>query len=290
MDNLPLTLGGLKICSADLKKYSTVGVGCVAAAVFPKSGRDLVCVLKDAADKNIPVTVIGNGSNVVFSDKAVGGVIVFTKDVNKITRFDGKVRAYSGVSLQKLVNFYADNGLGGMERLAGIPARVGGAIIMNAGAFGRNISESILKVGVIVNNKIVTLSASDCNFRYRGSALPNGAVVLYADFSYTKNSFAKAETADFLRRRIQKQPQGKSFGSAFKNPADNFAGALIDGANLKGYRVGGAKISEKHANFIINDNNATAADVKTLIEYVKNKVYGLYGIKLEEEVRFIGEF
>ena len=290
MGNLPLMLGGVTVCNVDLKNYSTVGVGCSANAVFPKNQNELVSVIKDITLKNIPFTVIGKGSNVVFSDNKVDGVIVFMQNINDVIKCDGYVRAYSGASLQKLVRFYYQNNFGGMERLVGIPALVGGAIIMNAGAFGKNIGETLLSVGIIDNNKFIVLDKKDCGFCYRNSQMPNNAVVLYADFGYTFNENAKAQTLEFLNRRIQKQPKGKSFGSTFKNPNGLFAGELIDKAGLKGYRMGGAKVSEKHANFIINDGTATASDIKLLIKYIKEKVYGLFGVLLEEEVRFIGEF
>lgn len=290
MESIPLSLGGVPVVNVDLKKYSTAGIGCFANAVFPKNQSELIEVLTEVNLKSIPFVVIGNGSNVVFSDKKINGIVIFTEKLNGIMRFDCFIRAYSGTKLAKLVDFYAKNNLSGLERFVGIPALVGGAIIMNAGAFGKNIGENVLSVCVIENNKKRLLSANDCGFVYRNGSLPENSVVLYADFAYGESVFADSETKDFLRRRKLKQPQGKSFGSAFKNPVGNFAGALIDGAKLKGYRIGGAKISEKHANFIINDKNATAADVKSLIEYIKEKVYGLYGIVLEEEVRFIGEF
>ncbi len=290
MDYFPLSFGGVSVERVDLKKYSTVGIGCFADAVFPKKESELISVLAEVSAKNMPYAVVGNCSNILFSDKKVEGLMIFTRKLDNVERFNGFVRAYSGVKLSKLVDFYAENGLGGIERFAGIPACIGGAIIMNAGAFGKNIDESVLSVCVIEHNIKKTLTAKECNFVYRNSGLPENSVVLYADFKYIENPFAKEETSNFLNRRKLKQPQGKSFGSTFKNPDGNFAGALIDGVNLKGYRIGGAKISEKHANFIINDKNATADDVKSLIAYVKEKVYESYGVLLEEEVRFIGEF
>lgn len=274
------------VSMVELSGYTTIGVGGVSVAVFPETERELFSALSLPGEK----IVIGGGSNVVFSDKGYGGTVIFTRNLNKIEFGDGFIRAYAGVKLSQLISFYLSRGYGGVEFLAGIPASVGGAVAMNAGAFGKNISESIINVAAVADNKKAVAQNKDCDFTYRSSAFCSEHAVIYADFSYYKDENAKENAARYIAARQKKQPAGRSFGSAFKNPQGDYAGRLIELAGLKGYSVGGAAVSEKHANFIINRGGASACDVYALVDYIKKKVYGLFGVMLEEEVRFIGDF
>lgn len=289
MRKTPLFLGGKEVFGVMLKDYTTIKVGGKALAVFPESEEELLSVIKDLEKNKRPFIPLGLGSNVVFSDKGYDGIIVSTRKLTGIKKYKNFIRAYSGTPLSKLVNFYQENCFGGMEFLVGIPASVGGAVIMNAGAFNKNLDGILIKIGVIVDNNIVELTNKQCGFTYRNSNLPSGAVVLYADFAFYPDENASVTTKEYLLKRKIKQPVGNSFGSVFKNNAKFPAGLLIDKLNLKGAAIGGVKISEKHANFIINEGG-TADDVYRLVTYVKQKVNESFNITLEEEVRFIGEF
>jgi UDP-N-acetylmuramate dehydrogenase len=198
-----------------------------------------------------------------------------------------------GVNLQRLIKFCSDNNLSGLEALSGIPATVGGAIVMNAGAFGKNISDRLVSVETLYNGKINKYYKDQCKFGYRTSRfLGKKEVIVSATFKLVETEkeliLAGIEAYKDLRKSIQ--PTGRSCGSVFKNPSGTTAGKLIDSLQLKGYKIGGAKISTEHANFIITEGKATATDVKKLIDYVKKKVLDAFNIELKEEIEYVGEF
>lgn len=273
--------GGLTRVS--LKDYTTIGVGGEAFAAFPETEEDFTALLAAGGEK----IIIGCGSNIVFSDSGYGGTVIFTEKLRKIETCGGYVRAQAGVRLCDLISFYKRNGLGGTEFLAGIPASVGGAAFMNAGAFGKSVSDILINAGVFADGKTAVLNNAACGFGYRKSAL--GGAAVYADFAFT-DGFDNVAYEKYLKARREKQPAGRSFGSTFKNPPFDSAGRLIEAAGLKGYKVGGAKVSEKHANFIINAGGATARDIYSLVAYIKERVNAAFGVMLTEEVRFIGDF
>jgi len=237
--------------------------------------------------------IIGNGTNILVSDLGFNGIIIDCKRINDIFLKKDSVRAMSGASLEKLVKFALDHKLTGLESMSGIPATVGGAIVMNAGAFGHNISDRLNSVEVLKDGKIVKYDKSECAFGYRTSRfLGKKEVIVSATFSLTEAEreiiIASVETYKELRRAMH--PTGRSCGSVFRNPKNRSAGMLIECAGLKGYRVGGAKVSEKHANFILAEKGAKSSDVYALAQIVKNTVANVYRIELKEEIEYLGDF
>ena len=195
--------------------------------------------------------------------------------------------------IDKLIKFALVHGFGGLEALSGIPATVGGAIVMNAGAFGHNISDYITSVETLCSGKIKVYDNSGCKFTYRSSRFKGkNEVVVSATFKLPEldREIISTSVKSYLDLRKSIQPSGRSFGSVFKNPKPYMAGALIDEAGLKGLRIGGAEVSDKHANFIITSSKAKAKDVYMLMLKIKKEVYEIFGIILEEEVELIGEF
>lgn len=268
-----------------LAKYCTYGTGGTCRImVFPKNHEELLI----CSNTNLPLAVVGFGSNVLFSDYGFEGVIVNTTKMNKIELRGALIIAQSGALLSQIREYAELNCLSGLEFTEGIPATVGGAVCMNAGCFSKSISEYVVYVttnkGVYNNNC--------CQFDYRSSVFDKrqgeiiSSVALMLKPSETDIIESKKEK--FKKLRKSSQPHGKTCGSVFLNDG-YFAGKVIDQAGLKGYRIGGAKVSEKHANFIINEGGSSA-DIYKLINYVKSQVYLQSGIKLKEELRFIGRF
>lgn len=277
-----------------MKKFTTLGVGGCAdyfAEVDSLYGLNLLISL--AKEYNQPYFVLGNGTNILISDKGYRGLIICLKKLNDVFFKRDLVRAMAGANIDKVLKFNLANGLTGLERLSGIPATIGGAIVMNAGAFGHNISDHIVNVQTLYQGKINSYDKEQCEFAYRKSRfLGRKEIIISATFNFEYDSKETIEKniknyAD-LRRQIQ--PIGKSCGSVFKNPKGYSAGELIDRANLKGLRIGGAFVSERHANFIITQSNALSSDVYALIQHIKEKVKDKFDITLKEEVEFIGEF
>jgi UDP-N-acetylmuramate dehydrogenase len=276
-----------------LKKHTTFGVGGNAKFFITANSlytfSQAIELLKAYKKK---FKIIGGGSNVLVSDKGFNGAIV------KLKLFDvyfsgGLVRAMAGASLKELSDFCLANSLSGVESLVGIPATVGGAVTMNASAFGQSISDFISFVEVLEDGKIKKIDKKDCQFSYRNSRFKGKNLPIVAvNFDFKKDDRLAIENRIKygLEKRKQTFPQGKSCGSVFKNPDGDFAGRLIEQCGLKGYRVGGAIVSDKHANFIINDKNASATDVQTIIKTIKSLVKTQTGIILQEEVERLGNF
>lgn len=251
-------------------------------------------VIQAVKECKIPYKIIGNGTNVLFSDDGFDGVIICTKKLSGVFS-DGKiVRAMCGANLNKLIEISASGGFTGIEELYGIPASVGGAVTMNAGAFGKNISDYISYVEVLKNGRIIKIDKADCRFAYRGSRfLRGGGIVIAADFAfptYVGSECLIERIKPVIERRSSLQPHGTSCGSVFKNPNGSSAGRLIDLAGLKGKSVGGATVSKIHGNFIVTEVGATAGDVYALIQYIKEKVNRIFGVRLQEEIEYVGEF
>ena len=245
------------------------------------------CV-KRAKEYGVKYKVVGNGTNILVSDRGYDGLIICTKNLNGVLLDRGEVIALCGTPLNRLVTFTKGCGRSGAEGLIGIPATVGGAIYENASAFNYSVSDNITEVTALSDGEIKRYKKSECKFGYRTSIFKNnGEFILSARFSFPKK---RAVATDFNKIRRDKQPAGNTCGSIFKNPPDAFAGELIEKANLKGYRIGGATVSDKHANFIVTENGATARDVYNLIQKIKSEVYERFGVQLVEEVEFIGEF
>lgn len=277
-----------------LKKHTTIKTG--GKATFfcvPKFFKDLLTLSNYFNEKKIPYKIIGNGSNLVFSDKGYKGGIISLKSFNCVDFVGDKIRAYSGANPKIVYDFAIKHGYSSLESLLGIPASLGGMVVMNAGAFNKSISDNIISVGCIRDGKLVVYDKKDCRFGYRKSRFLNSnEIVLFVDFIFPKGNLTQIEnTANFfINKRKSSQPKGYSAGSVFKNPKNAFAGKLIESLSLKGERVGGAFVSKEHANFIINDGTASSLDIFLLKNKIQEKVFKEYGINLETEIEFVGEF
>lgn len=278
----------------ELKKHTTYKVGGQCDYfVQPASVEKLVLLLKYIKDNNINYKVLGNGSNVLISSKRFKGIIISLNKLNQIKFDNDIVEVGAGVLLIKLSNACANENLGGLEFASGIPGCVGGAIFMNAGAYKSDMSEVLIDVTYIDDKlNIVTAKKEDLDFSYRHSLFQEKEyIIVGARIKLYKEKKEEILTLMNTRRqrRIESQPlEYPSAGSVFRNPSDDvFSGKLIEELGFKGYSVGGAKVSEKHANFIVNYNNATAEDIKELIDEIKSKVKKKYDIDLKVEQEFV---
>lgn len=279
-----------------LSKYTTFKIGGPAKILIEAvSDEEILKIVKLFDEMNENYLIIGNGSNLLISDKVFERpVLVLDKNFAKIERIDEvTLYAESGASLKSLANKALDLGLGGLEAISGIPGTVGGAVYMNAGAYGSEIKDLVTKVRCIKDEKIVELDASEVNFAHRRSIFQEkGYVILGAYFKLEKKAREEieAEQKDYTQRRVDKQPlEYPSAGSVFKRPEGYYASKLIEDAGLKGLSVGGAMVSKKHSGFIINTGGASFDDVVTLIEKVKAIVKEKFAVDLEEEIRIINE-
>lgn len=267
--------------------------------VMPASVCELQKVLNIIKNHGADYYIIGNGSNLLVSDNGFEGVIIrYTTDgCIDITERDGKLHvvAASDVMLSKLAMEVAKKGATGFEFAAGIPGTLGGAVVMNAGAYDGEIKDCIVYADILKDDgTLVRYEKEALELGYRSSILQReGGIVIGAGFEFEKGSSEAAlkRISELAALRREKQPlEYPSAGSTFKRPEGNYAGKLIMEAGLKGYSIGGAQVSEKHCGFIINKNNATAKDIYKLINAVRDKVYAEYGIMLETEVKLIGNF
>lgn len=259
---------------------------------FPKNKEELAQLLKQSALLDIRPAILGAGTNVLAPDEGLRGLVICLKDcLDGMERVDDTaITAAAGVTMARAANFAANQGLSGLEFAHGIPGTVGGGVYMNAGAYGGEICQVCESVEVMDRQgRTRVLSREDMDFSYRHSCLEErDEIVVSARFRLTSGSVQdiKAKMKELIGKRTASQPLDlPSAGSAFKRPANGYAAALIDQAGLKGYQVGGAAISEKHAGFAVNKGGATAADVRTLLTQVSDKVYANTGIRLEPEVR-----
>ena len=283
------------IFDANLKKYNTYKVDCVAfSIVFPENISHLKKILLFAKDNSIEVKIIGNGSNLIFSEKYYNIIFINLNKFNNIEINDNIVTASSGVNLMKLAYRVSRAGLSGMEFATGIPATVGGAVYMNAGAYNSDISNILVSAKILTDKlEIVEYSNCDFDFSYRHSCLQENKNFICLEATFKLEYGNKNEILDLIEnrkeRRISSQPlEFPSAGSVFRNPSKEiFAGKLIEELGLKGKMLGGAKISEKHANFVINYDNATGDDIKKLILETKQQVKEKYNIDLKIEQEFV---
>ena len=252
-------------------------------------------LIKYAKEKGIPYTIMGNGSNLLVSDKGVRGLVIkLAKGFDSVEVLGDKIIAKAGILLSKLSNVALENELSGIEFASGIPGTLGGAIYMNAGAYGGEIKDVVEKVTYLSDGEIKTATKDDLDFGYRHSRFSGTEdIVLSAEIQLKKADKAeiRAIMDDFKERRCSKQPLSMpSAGSTFKRPEGYFAGKLIEDAGLKGKTIGGAQVSEKHSGFVVNKGDATAQDVLDLIKFIQDTVYEKFGVKLETEVKMLGEF
>lgn len=298
-------LGDRLLHHEPMSKYTAARLGGTAEWLYvarePDTSEDLSAVLMTAWDNDIPVRVLGSGANVLVSDKGVEGLVI----INRIGRIrfgmwhEGRtVSATSGTSLTVLANRCQRQGYRGMEWAVSVPGTVGGAIVNNAGAHGSEIADCVADVVVLeagIGPRLYT--AADLEYDYRHSNLKirddRQFLVLMATFYLPMDDprAIKQRMNEFQAHRKKTQPAGASLGSIFKNPPDDYAGRLIEDAGLKGYRIGGAMVSEVHGNFFMNSGGrATASDYYALVQHVQAEVHAQSGVLLEPEIEFIGDW
>lgn len=278
-----------------LSVYSSFRVGGVARAIaIPDTRERLVDALNLARASGVRFSVFGNASNVVFADEGYEGLVIFTGECKSYYLHDGSIYADAGVSLGKLSMLACERGLAGGEFLFGIPGTVGGGIFMNAGAFGGSMADICIasEFWNSETGEIGRLLGEEHRFSYRTSAYEVHPewVILGAYFLFGAGDSAeiRAKMEDYLGRRKTTQPlEYPSAGSVFKRPEGHFAGKLIEDCGLKGYTVGGAQVSQKHAGFIVNVGGATAADIRALVLHIQRTVERETGVSLECEIRFV---
>lgn len=285
---------GKTLENESLSKYTTYKVGGTAKLlVFPETREKLIELLKYLKENNIKYFIMGCGSNLLFSSKTYDGVIIKLSNLNNVKIFDNKVYVEAGHSVIKLCMLCADKNLGNLEFLSGIPANVGGAICSNAGAYKMEMSDIIESAEVLDENlNIINFTKDDMKFAYRDSIFKENKNYIILSAVLKLEYKEKNEILEIIKnrkeRRLETQPlEYPSAGSVFRNPDVAPSGKLIEDLGLKGYSIGGAKVSEKHANFIINYNNATSEDIKKLMDYVKEKVKKEYNIDLIREQELI---
>lgn len=278
-----------------LDRFTTYRVGGIAAAiVYPKNVDNLKKLLEKIKSNNIPYKILGFGSNLLFSSKRYEGILIKLDEFDDVEFFSStKVRVGAGYSLAKLSMQAAKKGLAGLEFAAGIPGTIGGAVFMNAGAYKSDMGYIVQDVTVLTPElKIIKLENREMNFHYRTSFLQThpGYICLEAVLRLDKGDKTAIEEVirDRRKRRMESQPLNyPSAGSVFRNPEGMFAGKLIEDLGLKGFQIGGAMVSEKHANFIINYDHASSEDIKNLIDYVREKVKKEYQVELKVEQEFV---
>jgi len=293
---------GVVRLDAPMAKRSTFGIGGPAELWYePVSAEALCRVLSECRRLEVPYQVVGGGSNLLVADRGLPGVVVRVTGALCPPRREGArgdrvgVRCSAGTPTAALRRFATAEGLIGSEFLIGIPGTMGGAIQMNAGTRLGEMVDVVYGAEVATPDGPRWLEAADFRFAYRYAELPPGAIVTELGLALRPAAAAEIEAVNAaaqaeLRRRHATQPKGKSAGSIFKNPPGDYAGRLIEAAGLKGSRCGGAVVSELHANFIVNEGGATAAQVYTLIQRCRAEVEARFGVKLELEVRLLGEF
>lgn len=279
-----------------MKKHTTFRVGGPADVLVQPDETALAAILALCRQYHVSYSFIGNGSNLLVGDKGIRGVVIEMTDPMGNIEVDGtKITAQAGAMLSKIANTAASNGLGGMEFAAGIPGSVGGAVVMNAGAYGGEMKDIIEKVYVLDENGAqLELDRDALDLGYRHSCIPEKKYIVtkvVLELVPHDEVEIRSKMKDLNEKRAEKQPlQYPSAGSTFKRPEGYFAGKLIMDAGLRGYQVGGAQVSEKHCGFVINKGDATAADICQLMRDVSDKVQAQFGVVLEPEVKMIGEF
>lgn len=279
-----------------MSRHTTFRIGGNADVfVNASSSEEIVSIISYCLEHHIPYMCMGNGSNMLVSDNGIRGVVIsIGSNMSEVQVVDNMIYAEAGALMSKIASAALGAELSGFETLSGIPGTVGGGIYMNAGAYGGEIKSVLKNVTFISkNNDIVTMDTDQLELSYRHSIFEtNGGIIVKCCLELKKGNKNEISAAmkEYSKRRNEKQPLSMpSAGSTFKRPEGHFAGKLIQDAGLMGFSIGGAQISTKHAGFIVNTGNATAADVLALIEHVRKTVFAQSGIMLEPEVRLIGE-
>jgi len=284
---------GKVLVNEKISNYTTYRVGGkVRCIVYPKGEKELIELVDLLKSKNIKYFTLGNGSNVLFSDQMYDGVIIKLDNFNKIEINGNKIYVEAGYPLIKLSNVAVKNSLAGLEFASGIPGTVGGALFMNAGAYGEDMSKIVTSARVLVDGKIKEFTNSELQFSYRTTMLQDHLdyICISVNFELKEGKTEELEEIVNLRREQRRSTQPLNFpsaGSVFRNPPGMYAGKLIEDLGLKGYTIGKALVSPKHANFIVNTGNAKASDIKNIIDFIKLKAKAKYGINLHVEQRLI---
>lgn len=279
-----------------MKNHTTFRVGGPAQYYVSPNTEELTELLKLARESGIEVTVIGNGSNLLVGDRGIRGLVIEVgAGMRKVQIEENILTAGAGVILAQAANAAAAAGLSGMEFAAGIPGSIGGAVTMNAGAYGGEMKDILRSVHVLTQEGLeLELTVEELELSYRHSCIPEHSyIVTEAEFELVpeQETLIREKMTELRERRIEKQPlEYPSAGSTFKRPEGYFAGKLIMDAGLRGYTVGDAQVSEKHCGFVINRGNATAAEIRQLMNEVQKRVRSQFGVSLEPEVKMIGDF
>lgn len=279
-----------------MAKHTTFRVGGPAEYYLMPDRRELPEVIRCCGDYQIPYLVIGNGSNLLVSDKGIrGAVIEIGKNISAIRVEEGRIYAEAGALLSRTAHTALEHGLTGLEFAAGIPGCMGGAVVMNAGAYGGEMKDIIASVTVLTKQgEEKKLRVEELDLSYRHSCIPQQEyLVLEAELALQpgKQEEIRARMEELKAKRNEKQPlEYPSAGSTFKRPEGYYAGKLIMDAGLRGFQVGGAAVSEKHCGFVINKEQASAADIYRLMQEVQQRVQQQFGVKLEPEVKMVGDF
>lgn len=296
-DEITTALPELKVLKDEpMSRHTTFRIGGPADYFVCPDREQIAEVLAVAKKCGMAITVIGNGSNLLVGDKGIRGLVVeIGSAMNQIMVDKNHITAGAGALLSQVAAKAAAAELGGMEFAAGIPGSVGGAVTMNAGAYGGEMKDILRTVTVLTpEGELKTLDVSEMDFSYRHSCVPEQQyIVLEAEIElgYKPEEEIRAQMEELRNKRIEKQPlEYPSAGSTFKRPEGYFAGKLIMDAGLRGYRVGDAQVSEKHCGFVINRKNASAQEVRQLMQDVQDKVKAQFGVMLEPEVKMLGEF
>ncbi|MFE7083929.1 UDP-N-acetylmuramate dehydrogenase [Priestia megaterium] len=278
-----------------LSKYTFTKTGGKADfLVFPETSKQVQDVYQYAMKQQIPVTIMGFGSNLIIRDGGIRGIVMSLKKLNRIQIKGFKLIAQSGVAISDVSKFALSQSQTGLEFACGIPGSVGGAVHMNAGAYGGEIKVVLMECIVMTKNgKLMTLNKGQMGLSYRKSRVAEqGHIILEATFELKPGNYEeiRARMDGFTLQRQEKQPlEFPSCGSVFKRPLGYFAGKLIQDSGLQGNQIGGAQVSTKHAGFIVNIDKATATDYIKLIQHIQNTVKSKFGVELETEVKVIGE-
>lgn len=288
---------GNVLVDEQMKCHTTFRVGGPADFfVKPQNERQLAGVIRYLDEYKIPFFILGNGSNLLVSDSGYRGVIIdLSEGFDDISVSGNFIFTQAGAMLSRVSAFARDNSLTGMEFASGIPGSIGGAVFMNAGAYGGEMKDIVDTVTVMdYSGNIFVLKNSDMDFGYRHSVVEEKKLIVLSTvlrLSKGDRSVITGRMKELGESRISKQPlEYPSAGSTFKRPEGYFAGKLIMDAGLRGKSIGGAQVAEKHCGFIINKGGATAKDIAQLIRYVQNEVQCMFGVSIEPEVRFLGDF
>jgi len=279
---------GEVLVDVSLESYNTYGIKTSTKYLIkPNNLEDLKELVKYLNESNIKYYVLGKGSNVILPDNKFNGVIISLENLKRLEINENIVEVEAGIVLGTFVMECINHSLGGLEYLAGIPGTLGGALYGNAGVKDSCIYDYLENITILKNNEIITINKNNIDYSYRNTMFKEtNAIILGATFKLYKDDENKLKeiVKENRIKRLNSQPlEYKNAGSVFKNPEGDYAGRLIESLGLKGYTIGGAQISERHANFIVNVANATGSDIRNLIKYIKDKVYEAYKIELELE-------